>query len=361
MDEITLNETDRNSSLSSDDLEKDNQPDEIDPVLYVAVLAIIVIFGVVGNCLTIVLFSTKQHRRQSFAVYLRALAVSDSLVLVFTLVDDVITRLIDDRLLYGNRSLCPVVLLYSNFLPVLSSLLLISVAVDRYVAVGFPLSRSRLCTFRRAIYTVFGLIVLGICFSLSEIIWVEIYSSQRWSFYYSEYFSCPELNTFEYNLFYSIYSFCAVLFLPFSIVFILNVRVLWVVKSSLGVKVSAKTTGSQRISMARVTIPVVTVTVSSVLLLLPLMIVEMVEFVSQWVALTPEMQGHIDKAWAITNIIKQLNYAMNFYIFAVSTKNHRQHLKQIFGFRNAQPSEAGLSVSGRVSTDFSNVNSTDHM
>ena len=125
--------------------------------IYLFASLFFVAIGLVGNTLSIVVFSSKEMRMVSSNVYLLTLALSDSLYLIAVFLTKIITSL---RCLYfedsyadiSNRNNFACVLLqYMNDLfSDYSACLILAFTVERFIACYHPIKFKEICTVKRA-------------------------------------------------------------------------------------------------------------------------------------------------------------------------------------------------------------------
>lgn len=138
--------------------------------IYMFVSLLCVVMGLIGNTLSVLVFSSKSMREISSNVYLLMLAVSDSIFLVSVLMTKVVTTFrclyftdstID--LLNRNTALCKILQYMLDMFSDYSTCLILAFTVERFIAVYYPLKFKDLCTLRRARATccaLFGIIAV---------------------------------------------------------------------------------------------------------------------------------------------------------------------------------------------------------
>ncbi|ESO90787.1 hypothetical protein LOTGIDRAFT_122578, partial [Lottia gigantea] len=111
---------------------------------------IVVVIGLTGNCLSFIVMKTKSWRHKSYSHYLCALAFFDSLTLINREV-----KLIDGMKIYANEQslfsnfgdvACSMYNFYVHLCYLMSSWLIVAMAMERFVAVYFPLKKAYFCT-----------------------------------------------------------------------------------------------------------------------------------------------------------------------------------------------------------------------
>ncbi|KAA0190419.1 Rhodopsin orphan GPCR [Fasciolopsis buskii] len=118
------------------------------------------ITGLFGNTLSLVIWSTKhQRRRNTSAIYLSALAVTD-LTLILCLLNYHLERYWCLRGITSFPILCQIYQCLSIFSQYYSTALVFGFTLERYLAVCFPFKRHKLCTHKRALVAVLCLLVI---------------------------------------------------------------------------------------------------------------------------------------------------------------------------------------------------------
>lgn len=312
--------------------------------IYCIVLPVAVI-GLIGNCLNFVLFSLAAYRRQSFAVYLRALAVSDSLVLLIATIQHIDGEFLSETL-NTTQLLCPFSLFFSDMSSALSSFLVIVVAVDRYIAVVYPLHRPILCTYRRAVIVTAIVVLLSAAMSLITVIWNEIATVESFELAVTNFtdidYMCPMVNVEVMDLYMSTGSLIYLVLGPVVIVSTINIRIFVAIKSRA--KLCEVSSSSREAGVpSRTTLTLIMATFSSVLFFIPILCVEFLEFTGQF-------DGRLDRAWQFASGVQLMNNALNFYIFILNGQEYRAALRRVFGLNQSltkpRPSIARSNTQG---------------
>jgi len=127
------------------------------------VTPIIVVIGIGGNILSFVVMKTKSWRHKSYSHFLCALAVFDSLTLInreVLLVHELRMYAGDTGLYNGFSDIaCSLHNFYEHMCYLMSSWLIVCMAVERVVAVFFPLRKAFLCTQHGAVIVILVLLM----------------------------------------------------------------------------------------------------------------------------------------------------------------------------------------------------------
>ena len=134
---------------------------------------IVCILGFIGNMMSVVVLTGKIYNASSTYVYLIALAVSDSLLLVTALVlslNDIFTETME-----YNRNISefiaftfPYISPLCNTFQTISIWLTLGFTVDRYIMICHPFQGVKFCSRKRAVLVVLGLHILGVMFTLPQ-------------------------------------------------------------------------------------------------------------------------------------------------------------------------------------------------
>jgi hypothetical protein len=109
----------------------------------------IAIFGFISNVLVLVVLSMSQYRKNVNCFYLRFLAVSDNLNLIgisIALIKGAMKELME----LGGDPFCKVFLFIAYFASPMTTITIVAITFNRFLAVVFPLKAGGLTTFRGA-------------------------------------------------------------------------------------------------------------------------------------------------------------------------------------------------------------------
>lgn len=117
-------------------------------------LGFVIFVGILGNLLTLVVMRQKSMRRSSVAVFLSALAVFDSLVLIQMLLNRWLFAVAGIEFQGISHTACKLTYLLFHTSFTLSSWLQMFVAGEGFIVVSSPLKAKVICTRRNSIITV---------------------------------------------------------------------------------------------------------------------------------------------------------------------------------------------------------------
>ncbi len=125
--------------------------------IYLYVSLFFVFFGLLGNTLSVLVFSSKGMRTISSNFYLLMLAISDSFYLISVFLAKLLTTLrclhfqdTQADILNHNDALCKILHYFSDLFSDYSSALILCFTIERVIAVYLPLKFKEICTLQRA-------------------------------------------------------------------------------------------------------------------------------------------------------------------------------------------------------------------
>lgn len=130
---------------------------------------LLVLFGTLGNCLTLRVVTSRHCKKSSFTVYLGALAVVDTLVLWVWPFKNWLSEIFQFYIQNTNIVMCKMINLLTYFGQHSSSWLVVALAAERFYCTFFPFQARIVCRPRT------GLIIVGIIsivlFSVDAHLW----------------------------------------------------------------------------------------------------------------------------------------------------------------------------------------------
>lgn len=180
----------------------------------------LVYFGSLGNCLSVIVFFGTKLCQYSSSIYLGALAISDTGFLVSVFV--VWLNLVEVGL-FNQQGFCQFFIYLTTLCSFMSVWLVVAFTVERFIAVQYPLYRQSMCTVARAKATVTILTTLGVVLC-SPVLW---FSAPRLQ--YGKNGNVTECHLAEgleswaivYNVIDTVLTFA----IPFTVIIILNVLI----------------------------------------------------------------------------------------------------------------------------------------
>ncbi|XP_064631027.1 probable G-protein coupled receptor 139 [Lineus longissimus] len=309
-----LDETRRPSSLAASDWLR-----QLALALETGCLPTILGIGVIGNALSFTVMSLKKNRSSVMYFHLRVLAVSDTVSLATFL-----PKLISPYIIQSTW-IAPVPVIYCTVVRYFSDLffgaamwLVVIIAVDRVIAVSFPLRAISWCTMGRAKRNVivFGVLLLG--FNTPNF-W-------RRPKLFNDSIDCvlgPHLVWFD-SVTYSVNAA-----IPVSLILILNITIIISVRShsrELKRTISNKQGTAQDGGMTAMLILVAT---TMVILNTPYFCL-----VIMWTYIIPDFMGRNPSlTYFLMNsmiMLWMVNNSINFFLYCLASKHFRKDLRQLF-------------------------------
>jgi len=128
-------------------------------------LPIICPFGILGNILAFFVLTQKHNRHISCCLFMSALAVSDAGVLSTAAYNFCATVLLKDKYIMTDID-CQLQVYISHVSFINSVILIISMTIDRYIAIKYPLKASFYCTPKRAKITIIVALTVSLIYNL---------------------------------------------------------------------------------------------------------------------------------------------------------------------------------------------------
>ena len=290
----------------------------------------IALLGILGNILAFIIL-WRQKQRLSTTLLLQGLAVSDTSVLVATVLLRSIRYLyvytkadwlvpFNDVYPYIFRWVFPCVF----FLRLAGSWLTVLLTIDRYIAVRHPLHAQRLCTLPKAIKNMVILSLLALLFCLPRFFEHEIDSSNVHGF-----ISTPLLLNKYYTVIYRIFLYLLFMYLlPMILLVVLNAKLLCTLREADSYRANVTEWRISR-SNRSITAIVVTVVLVTIVCNLTAMAAHLVWSVEQGFPALKGAETTRRCLALISNIFVTINSAVNFIIYCLCSRNFRVALARI--------------------------------
>ena len=299
---------------------------------------VIVTMGIIGNTLSFIVMKTKSLRYKSYSHYLCALAFFDTVTLVLRLVrtvDEYYRLVLNIKGLFQdfNHASCATFNFIEHVSYLMSSWLVVLMAIERLVAVCLPFKKAMIRKQSGAIITICIMCLLVCASQIFRIIMIKAIGpniqNMRECAAHDSYMKIYSLLTVYY------YEVTLVFVLPVGIILTCNCLVLYQifrVQKAIKQKDQANTRYRKQVNKHRTTYMLMVVSFTYIVTLLPSFIVQMIVDVSIrsygrgargiYTALYP----FID----LFSAISLINYAVNFFIYIVSGRSFRFELRKIF-------------------------------
>ncbi|XP_064632503.1 FMRFamide receptor-like [Lineus longissimus] len=316
-------------------------------------------FGILGNILSFIVLG-KDNKRLPLFLILRALAVSDSILLATVLFMQVMANCYEFtgafRRLYLIRGYLVMSVWPCIMMAQMSSVwLTVLVSIERWIAVCHPLRAGTMCTLKRAHLSVLGVMVFSIFYNIPRFIEYKLVATPRTTHSedsnksYDETFWNNEKSNLGSNDIYR-YLYCATLYfliiflIPLVMITILNVRLVYTIKTAKRQwgNMTKRIKKEHKITVIPVCIVVVFYICATPALLA--MVLDSV-FLGKPFLDSLEYQTYI----VISNMLVTLNSAVNFIIYCMLGKKFRQILWGMLCPR--RPHKEYITAASLVSVD----------
>ncbi|XP_041374677.1 melanin-concentrating hormone receptor 2-like [Gigantopelta aegis] len=294
---------------------------------------VIVLVGIVGNCLSFIVMKSKLLRHRSYSHYLCALAVFDSLTLLGQELEVVDAFLRDIKktglFLHFNASGCKIFTFAESVCYLMSSWLVVCMALERVLVVYTPFRKHTICTQRGAVAVILALFVFAAYTQLFRLIMVtKVRDRCESASYFTEDFL--RLHIYFYQL-------CLAFAFPILCVFVCNVMVLWKIKK-VGKAAAGENSTSTRLARGaakrhKTTMMLLTICFTYILTLFPTVLLTILIIVVIRVSDGLTARDFLIQVspWKdLFIVITAINYAANFFIYVLSGKHFRLQLRHMF-------------------------------
>ena len=292
----------------------------------------IVLIGIIGNILAFIVLCS-QKRKISTTVILMALAVVDTLILLFAIPLKI--------LYYASFCLCwptnykePWKVMFRYMLPSLFILrmidtwLIVFLSVDRWIAVSRPLHAPRLCTLKRTFIEMVLLVIFAVVFGAPR--WFE--STQYGFFDHNSDVTVLE----KYDVYIYVYAlslfFIFMYLVPMTLMIVLNVQLILSLRKASRSMAGRRHSQSAQTSQHRsVTVIVVSVVVTCVVCNVFSMLSHVLKGLMKVDDAHKESIGEVQTYVTQTgNVLVLVNSSINFFLYCFSSKNFRQSTLRAF-------------------------------
>ena len=305
-------------------------------ILNVPVSMPIIILGIIANLVEFTVLCHHKSKR-STTILLQGLAVIDIMVLVSSLLRCLVAVHSRTGTLSSYRDAYPYIFICTYPLSYLIRLagnwLTILLTIDRYIAVCRPLDAQRICTKKRAYMNMAVVIVMAALFSAPRLFEIELSGVA----YRTTALTRDKTYTIVYRIvLFSVFTYVV----PVILMTILNFRLLWTLHKANEFRSLMRVTSQHSDSSVPATQPSVTIVV--LLVVLVCIVCNSTAFVSHllWsleVCFAHLIHLNIKRRYLsnISNAMVCLNSAVNFFIYCLCSRNFRQQLVHVFGFRGS--------------------------
>lgn len=337
--------------------------------------AMTVACGLLFNLLAFLVLVSPRMQRQTTNTYLAVLAVYDGCVLVFNFMIGVLRGQNQEpinKAFQENEWLCLLHSVVVELFNLLSVWMIVCFTVERCIAVFLPLKASTLITKKKTKGTVFGITLFLLAFSLHKLFVSGFEGDSVFG-----YKACKtNRKTYPEAIFFYVAFNTA---LPTTLIIVLNSMIIYKVNQSqrlrktmtrYGAKTNKgekKTTERQAKRDSKVTKTLLVISSAYIILVLPLGITQMVEL--YWNNARKELPSADDPQQQMLYIVfmkrkhllkwiraflfffYQLNFAINFFLYILSTAKFRSELRSMFCLQKMNRQESGSAATGFTNAD----------
>ncbi|XP_060075405.1 lysophosphatidic acid receptor 6-like [Ylistrum balloti] len=288
------------------------------------------LLGLTGNGLTIIIMTTRRYAHLTSRLLLMALAISDSLLLLTQPLNKIfVIRLTGIDLRALSEAGCKIYFVFFKTGKMTSSWFVVLLCVERFVAVWFPFRAKRICTQRNTILSIISVYIFIGTYNSIWSPWSTIVNGKCHPDAYNA--SDPEDRaTFGRFLIggCSIYSF-----IPAVIMVILTPLI---IKKLLDHKKkrNAIASNKNKVEETRITAMLLGIVTAYIILILPVTFLHVISFLLGVRAFGQNPNGFLIFR-DVTQILEQVNYAINFFLYVTTSQQFRQGLMDLLCCRRS--------------------------
>ena len=285
---------------------------------------IIIIFGSIGNIISIFVFSQKDLRSKSTSVLLIALGIVDTILLNAGLLPLWISEVIDIDIITLTAVGCKLHLFFA-FTPIYcSAWILVAITIERLFAVVSPIRSREIFSHRRAVYLV---IIIIVCIGVLNVHFLWTHSLYD----FDGEIICSFMD--EYIVFYENVFFYldAVIasYIPFMIMLVCNIAIISIVFKANKKRESMSTFSKETPGrMGQMTTILLLLNFTFLFTTSPVVIVTSFFDVLFWSGKDPDMESFY-LAHNVTALLSYLNSSLNFVLYCLSGEKFRSDLSNI--------------------------------
>ena len=276
------------------------------------------VLGLAGNALVMVLMADVKFSTLSYPVYLKFLAIADSLVLLLFGIRESLRLFTFPFIVASNSIACSFTWFSITTTTMSSPWLMVGLTVDRFFCVVFPLKRHMLCTRKIAIITCSSICVLSLTMSLPLLFGSKVEKGKIACFI--------ESNLLPYFTFLRLFitsNIPCLLILIFDIVIGIHIQ-----RSAIFRKrFTNASSGASKDKKDNSLRPLLLISMMAFLTIMPLSVAESVIGIVLKPNVDPDIAETLLKLWLLSHIPYLVNFAQNFYILMASSVNYRNIIK----------------------------------
>ena len=312
-----------------------------------------------GNVMSFNIMRRESMKRSSPGIYFAAIACTDTSTVYWGLVPFVVYYFTSVDLWTLHPWSCKIII-FMLFSSADSAIwLLVAVTVDRFIAVRFPMKKSRLCTPRKATITACALPSIAMtknvhCFFTrgKEVVPDPLLPKDQWVVKNCG-FPTPAIEFFEQYIRTWI-GFSLYAFIPIILILILNIFIIktfWKVS-----KVAAQSNREQttRKTNNQLTAMLLSVSITFLVLIIPSITVLLIK---PYLNLTNEKANMYAYIESVVDCMACLMHSSNFFLYCLTGPGFHRELVLMFNKRSRQHSREGSEIKITISTVVSSPES----
>jgi hypothetical protein len=289
------------------------------------IVPFIVIVGCVNNIFVLVVLSLQQYRKHVNCLYLKCLAMFDTVTLVAVglfVPENVIPTLTATL----GDPFCAIMGFIVNFTPEVSSWVIVAITFTRFIAVVYPLEAAAWATFRAARFYLLGIFLLLFIAAVPDLILNRIPPTGETSLNFGCHMLMSEASLEAYHTAHMLIA-CVI---PILILCILNVPIIYKMvkrgKETAEMRVTSKDSKDE----AMVITMAMAVTIAFFLLVIPYVFHFVIwYFLSSVYMLDAVQVKQRLLSYTITNDLFAINCSINFLLYFIACRRFRQDFKSI--------------------------------
>lgn len=330
-----------NSSSDCSDTSSDfNSIYSVGRYFYSYFTPVIIIVGIVGNCLSLNVFLSKNLRSLSSSTYLAALSASDLFTVIFYVAVEWIRRGLPYLFpemnihLLDFNGMCEIQLYISYVSRFLSAWLVVAFTVERYIGVCFPLLRRDLCTISTTRKIVAGIFFVSAVIVIYKPVLSGMYKSASGNLY------CTRSPNHGFVSFVCDSIFAVMItFVPFVIITVLNVRIFQKLFKRRRSRKCKNIITEESIIRLEFTIILLALSICFISFNIPYFVMWCRNFLtSKYVSHSVSSSTDADlKYWQgvlyFVRTIFYVNYCINFFLYLITGAYFRREVRVLFTYR----------------------------
>ena len=284
---------------------------------------ILLVLGLAGNALVMVLMADVKFSTLSYPMYLKFLAISDSLVLLLFGIRESLRLFTFPFIVGSNYIMCAFIWFVSSTTMTTSPWLVVGLTLDRFFCVVFPLKRHLLCTKKIALITCSSISVFSIILSVPLLFGFKLQMNKTVCVVQTNF-----LAYFAFLRLVIISNMPCLLILVFNIVIGIHIHRSAIFRK----KFTNASSDSMKDKKDNSLCPLLLISMMAFLTIMPSSVAESVVAVLMNHKVNPGTADTLLKWWFMLNIPYLVNFAQNFYILMASSVNYRNIMKDKLKF-----------------------------